>query len=519
MKATTEKIPLVYSCSGCSSAAQMANYLAVKMDRSGVAEMSCIAGIGGHRKSLVQTALSGRRIITIDGCPLACAKACLAHYQVIPDLPVELTGRGVCKKNHHDFDTAEADLLLNQLIAEVQGLSAKTYRQNDTPSLPGLPTVEENSNPVLIREVTCSRQLKTFIDFSYRLYQGNPFYVPQLKKDMRDTFSKTKNPAFTFCEARYWLAYKEDKVVGRVAAIINYAFIEKSNNWLMRFGWLDFEEDEAIVKALLGEVETWAIKKGMTAVHGPLGFTNFDYAGFLIRGFDQLGTFATIYNYPYYPLLLEQAGYGKAVDWVEYKIEVPGAVPEKLVKIAAIVEKRYQLRAVKVTTTKELLLYAPDIFRLINDAYADLYGTMALTEKLVAYYTRKYLAFIRPDFVSLVVDRQNELVAFGITMPSLSKALQKAKGSLYPFGFVHLLKAFKKNRLADLCLVAIRKDLQGKGVNAILMNELTAAYIKNGIAFAESNPELEDNKKVQSIWEYYSTVQHKRRRCYIKYLS
>ena len=363
------------------------------------------------------------------------------------------------------------------------------------------------------------KQLKAFIDFPYHLYQGNKYYVPQLKKDIEDTFSKNKNPAFEFCEAKYWLAYKGDKVVGRIAAIINHAFIEKWKNKYMRFGWMDFEEDEEIAKTLLDQAEMWAKEKGMTAVHGPLGFTNFDYAGLLIKGFNQLGTFATIYNYPYYPLFIERAGYRKDVDWVEYKIKLPDVMPEKLEKIAAIVQKRYYLRVVKVETAKEISRYAKDIFSLLNSAYAGLYGMVALNEKQIEYNTRKYLSFIRPDFVSLVVDKNGELAAFGITMPSLSLALQKAKGSIYPFGFIHVLKAFKKNNLADLCLVAVRKDLQGKGVNALLMHQLTRSYIKNGIEYAESNPELELNTKVQSIWEYYDTVQHKRRRCYIKYLQ
>jgi len=382
---------------------------------------------------------------------------------------------------------------------------------------PVIPSVKSRS--IIIKEVVNKKQFRAFIDFPYRLYQGNKYYVPQLRKDIEDTFSKSKNPAFEFCEVKYWLAYKGDKVVGRIAGIINYAFIEKWKNKYMRFGWIDFEEDEEIAKALLDQVEIWAKGKGMTAVHGPLGFSNFDYAGLLIEGFNQLGTFATIYNYPYYPLFIERAGYSKDVDWVEYKIKVPEVMSEKLVKIASIVEKRYNLSVVKARTTKDILPYAKDIFRLINSAYADLYGMVALNEKQIEYNTRKYLSFIRADFVSLVLDKNAELAAFGITMPSLSVALQKAKGNLYPFGFVHLLKAFRRNTLVDLYLVAVRKDLQGKGVNALLMNEMARSYIKNGIEFAESNPELELNTKVQSIWEYYDAVQHKRRRCYIKYLQ
>lgn len=525
IKTNNEGKPLVYSCSGCSSAAQMANYLAIKMDRSGTAEMSCIAGVGGNVKNLLRTATSGRKIIVIDGCPLACSKKCLGNHNIIPDMHFELTSFGVSKKQHEDFDMDEANHLLNKMETLISERNKKislrelrgTNLDGNSILNPAIPS--EKSNGIAIKEVVNKKHLREFIDFPNHLYRGNKYYVPQLKRDIEDTFNKNKNPAFDFCEAKYWLAYKGDKVVGRIAAIINHAFIEKWQNKFMRFGWLDFEEDEEILKALLGQAEVWAKEKGMIAVHGPLGFTNFDYAGLLIDGFNQLGTFATIYNFPYYPLFIERAGYSKDVDWLEYRIKLPDVVPEKLEKIAAIVQKRNHLQVVKAVTTKEILLYAKEIFALINSAYADLYGMVALTDKQIEYNTHKYLTFIRADFVSLVVDKNGELAAFGITMPSLSRALQKAKGSIYPFGFFHILKAFKKNSFADLCLVAVREDLQGKGVNAIIMNELTKSYIKNGIEFAESNPELEENTKVQSIWEYYDTVQHKRRRCYIKYLQ
>jgi hypothetical protein len=377
----------------------------------------------------------------------------------------------------------------------------------------------EEVSTISIKEVLDRKDLMIFINYPYTLYSGNKYYLPQLKKDVKATFDKSKNPALDFCEVRYWLAYRAGKVVGRVAGIINHAFIEKWKNKYLRFGWIEFEEDPLIANALLQQVEMWAREKGMTAVHGPLGFTNFDYTGLLVEGFDQLGTFAAIYNYPYFPELIECAGYRKDVDWVEYKIKIADEIPDKLVKIASIVERRNQLTVVKSKTRKDILPYAKAIFNLINSAYSDLYGVIQLTEKQIEYNIKKYFSFIRPDFVSLVLDKNGELAAFGITMPSLSLALQKANGHLYPFGFLHFLKAFKKNDSADLCLVAVRKDLQGKGVNALLMYQTNIAFIKNGIKYAESNPELELNTKVQSLWEYYDAVQHKRRRCYIKYLN
>ncbi|MDE3252988.1 MAG: GNAT family N-acetyltransferase [Bacteroidota bacterium] len=371
---------------------------------------------------------------------------------------------------------------------------------------------------ITIQEVTHKKQLEAFIRFPYRLYKNNPYYVPSLLFDERATLRKDKNPAFDDCEARYWLAYRNKKVVGRIAAIISHAFIEKWKHRYMRFGWIDFEDDPAIPQKLLHTVEAWAKEKGMTAVHGPMGFTDLDHEGMLVEGFDQLGTLAAIYNHPYYPEMLEELGYRKDADWVEYKITLPDSMPEKLEKMASIVRRRNKLEMVKASKAKEILPYAKDIFELINESYADLYGVVPLTEKQIAYYTQQYFSFIRPDFVPLVIDQQGKLVAFGITMPSLSHALQKAKGSLFPFGFMHLLKALKKNKQADLYLVAVKKELQGKGVNALLMHALTESYIKNGIRYAESNPELEMNTKVQSIWEHYEAIQHKRRRCYIKHL-
>ena len=257
----------------------------------------------------------------------------------------------------------------------------------------------------------------------------------------------------------------------------------------------------------------------MMAVHGPMGFTNFDHAGLLVMGFDKMGTFATSYNYSYYAMLLEKAGYEKEVDWLEFLVSIPAQVSEKLSKIAGIVERRNELQVLKRLSKKDILFYADDIFKMMNDSYADLHGMVPLSERQMVYCRKKYLSYIRPDFVSLVLDKNKKLAAFGITMPSMAAALQKANGSLFPFGFIHLLRAFKKNNLADLALVAVRKDLQGKGVNALLMHEMTKSYIRNGIRHAESNPELESNVSVQSLWQYYDSVNHKRRRCFIKQLS
>jgi len=370
-----------------------------------------------------------------------------------------------------------------------------------------------------IKEVTTKKQFNAFLDLPYRLYKHDPYHVPPLRFDEAATLNKKKNPAFDYCESRYWLAYKEGKVVGRIAGILNKAFVEKWKNKYVRFGWIDFENDIEIARALIEKVEEWAKELGYTALHGPLGFTDLDHEGMLVEGFDQLGTMAALYNHAYYPELIQQLGYVKDTDWVEYRIKVPDTVPEKLEKMAAIVERRLGLSVIKAKKPKEILPYAKPIFDLINAEYANLYGVTPLTEKQIAYYTKQYFGFMRTDFVSLILDKEGKLAAFGITMPSLSKALQKADGKLLPFGVFHILKAMKKNDTVDFLMIAIRKDLQDKGVNAILMLEMTKSYIKNGIKFAETNHELEDNTKVQSIWKSFDAKQHKRRRCFIKHIK
>lgn len=373
-------------------------------------------------------------------------------------------------------------------------------------------------NGIEIREVKTRKQMDQFISFPNQLYKGNSYYVPQLKKDLEATFNKSKNPAYDFCEARHWLAYKNGKLAGRIAAIINHSFINVWQKAYVRFGWIDFIEDENVVKALLLEVEHWAHERGMKAVHGPLGFSNFDYGGMLTSGFGETGTFVTIYNYPYYPVLLEKAGYQKETGWVEYRIKVPDSVPEKLVKAASIVERRLQLKTLRPKTKEEAFPYAEKIFLLFNSAYSGLFGIVPLTQRQIQFNIKKYLSFINPEFVSLVLDKNNELVAFGIAIPSLSKALQKSKGKLFPLGFLYLMRALRKNTVVDLLLIAIRKDLQGKGVNALVMRDITDAAIQRGIQYAESNPELEENSKVQTLWDYYESTQHKSRSCFIKYL-
>ena len=371
---------------------------------------------------------------------------------------------------------------------------------------------------VEIKRVTKKSELKRFIRFNYEFYKNNPYAVPDLYDDMLGTFSPKKNAAFEFCEADYFLAYREDRIVGRVAAIINHRANEQWQKKTVRFGWIDFIDDLEVSRALIGAVKQWGKERGMDTIEGPLGFTDMDAEGMLIEGFDQLSTMATIYNYPYYPQHMEKLGMEKSADWVEMKIYVPDEIPEKHKRISDIIARKYNLHVRKLTSKREVLRsgLAHDIFRLINDAYAPLFNFSRMTERQIDQYVRMYVPVLDLRMVSIVENEQNEIVAVGISMASLSEALQKAKGRLLPFGWFYLLKAlfWKRPKMLDLLLVGVRPDYQNKGVNALLFTDLIPVYQQLGFEYAESNPELELNEKVQNQWQYFKTEQHKRRRCF-----
>lgn len=371
---------------------------------------------------------------------------------------------------------------------------------------------------VEIKKVTTKAELKKFIRFNYEFYKDNPYSVPDLYDDMLNTFSPQKNAAFEFCEADYFLALRDGKIVGRVAAIINRRANDTWNKHTVRFGWIDFIDDIEVSTALINTVKEWGRERGMTEIEGPLGFTDMDAEGMLIKGFDQLSTMATIYNYPYYPQHMERLGMEKSADWVEMKIYVPDHIPEKHQRISQIIARKYNLHIRKIKSKKEIREtgIAHDIFRLINDAYTPLFGYSRMTERQIDQYVKMYVPVLDLRMVSIVENEQNEIVAVGISMASLSRALQKAKGRLLPFGWFHLLKAlmWKRPKVLDLLLVAVRPDYQGKGVNALLFTDLIPVYKELGFEYAESNPELEMNEKVQNQWQYFKTEQHKRRRCF-----
>ena len=373
---------------------------------------------------------------------------------------------------------------------------------------------------IVIKEVTGKKELRQFIRFNIDLYKGNPYHVPSLIYDEMMTLDRKQNPAFEVCDAIYFLAYKGDRIVGRIAGIINRRSNEVWNQKRARFGFVDFIDDDEVVDALFNAVRQWAKQQGMEELCGPMGFTDLDHEGMLVHGFDQLGTMATIYNHPYYPQQLERMGFVKDQDWHEFKVYVPDCVPEKHLRIGEIVKRKYGLKVVKCKSKKEVMPYARPLFETLNISYAPLYGFSPLTDKQIDYYINMYIPMLRLDLLTLIVrEEDNAVVGFGISIPSLSRALQKSKGQLWPFGWFHLLKALRsKPEIVDLYLMGVLPEYQSKGVNALLFNDLIPIYKSLGVVYAESNPELESNNAVQAQWDYFKREHHKTRRVFIQQL-
>lgn len=381
---------------------------------------------------------------------------------------------------------------------------------------------------VEIKKVSSKHDLKTFIEFHYELYKGNQYDAPNLYSDELHTLSKETNAAFEFCEAEYYLAYKDGRLVGRVAAIINHRYNEQWQRKAVRFGWIDLVNDADVMRALLGAVENYGREKGMTEIIGPLGFTDMDPEGMLIKGFDQLGTMATIYNYEYYPQLMEQMeGYEKDNDYVEYKAFVPkGDMPEKFSKVAQMVEKRYNLHCPRL---KRSQVFGPDgygrkVLEVVNKTFGNLYGYSQMTDRQIDTYVKEYFKFFSMDMLCVIEDwntPDHKVVGVGISIPSLTRALQKCrKGRLWPFGWWHLFRALylKKTDIVDCLLVGVLEEYRPKGANALLFYHLIPVYQKYGFKWGETHVHMESNTAVQAQWQYLENEQHKRRRCYKKAL-
>ena len=374
---------------------------------------------------------------------------------------------------------------------------------------------------VTVRAIPATKkELSRYVQFGIDLYKGNPYFVPPLIFDDVNTLLPEKNPAFDFSEAQSFMAYRDGKPAGRITAIINRMLNEKTGRKEARFGFVDFVDDPEVSGALFKAAEDWSRERGMDDIIGPMGFSDMDHEGMLVEGFDEMGTMATIYNYPYYPAHMERMGYRKDTDWIEFRITIPERLPEKMERIAEIVLNKYDLRIKKFTSAKKIKeQYGEALFKLINEAYAELYGYSPLTDKQISYYIDMYLGFLKLDYVSIVVDRDDNLIGVGISMPSMTKALQKSQGKLFPFGWWHMLKALKgHNDVVDLMLIAVRPEYQSKGVNSLFFYDLCNLFIRDGVKYAETNLELEENIHVQSQWEYFERRQHRHRRAYRKSL-
>ena len=370
---------------------------------------------------------------------------------------------------------------------------------------------------IIIEEVN-PKKLKPFIKFPFELYKGNPYYVPPIIDFELSTLSPKKNPAFSHAKAKYWLAKMDGKTVGRIAGII--LDMEAEEKGLMRIGWVDFIDDPEVSKALFETAIEWGKTFGIKGVHGPMGFTDLDFEGLLIEGFDQLASQAAIYNYPYYKDHFERFGFEKACDWVEVHGTLP-PMPKRLQRTAEIVSSRFKLTSKKFKKTKDLLPFGKGVFDVLNESYKDLYGYYPLTDQQIDYYIKLYFGFIRKEFVSIIVNEKDEVVAFAISLPSLSKAFQKAKGHLYPFGFISVLKAFYSNQHLDMFLIGVKPAYQKMGANAVIFHDILNVYTQKGVNYVSTGPMLENNRGVLNLWNDYQDHLKEvvRRRCFIKRMN
>lgn len=372
--------------------------------------------------------------------------------------------------------------------------------------------------PLTITEVKSKSDRLAFVKFPISLYKDSPYYVPSLVLDELGTIDEKKNPAFDFCEQKLFLAYKNNEVVGRIAAIINHQANEVWQQKNARFGFVDFIDDNEVVDALFAAAFAWAKEKGMENIIGPMGYTDLDHEGLLIEGYDKVSTMSTTYSYPYYREQIERLGFEKDADWKEFLIPVPEKFPDRHLRISKIVSEKYGLKILKFKNLKQITPYIEKLFNVLNRAYAPLYGFAPLTQKQIDYYVKMYVPLLRWDIVTIIIEEAtDEVVAFGIAVPSLSKALQKSRGKLFPLGWFHLLKALKgRNNMGDLMLMGVAPEYQGKGVNAMIFIDFIESVNRCKMKYVESNPELEMNSKMTSLWDGFDAVNHKRRRAYIR---
>ena len=373
---------------------------------------------------------------------------------------------------------------------------------------------------VTVKVAKTRREIREFVLFPVKLYKNDPYYVPDMVGDQINDLMPDRNPAFEYCEARCFLAYRNGKIVGRAAGILNKRANEKNNVNYLRFAFFDFIDDPEVTDALYAALADYARELGCVAIHGPQGFSDMDREGMLVEGFDRLSQFYVYYNHPYYLDHMARLGFVKEVDWVEYLIHIPDEVPEKLAKLVERTRKHMSLEIRDLSIKKNLPKYLHDVFELYNEAYQVLFGMVPLTPKQIEKYTHEFLPLVNNKTTCLVYNDKDEMVGFGVGAPSLSRANQKTRGRLFPFGWIPTLRALKgKNDRLDLFLIAVRPDLKGAGVNLVIVEDLLKKAIQNGVKYAETGPQLEMNKNVLSQWRLFNADQHKRRRCFIRMLD
>lgn len=371
-----------------------------------------------------------------------------------------------------------------------------------------------------IKEVKTKKDLKTFAAFNEKMYRDVPQAIPDLISDEIDNFTPSKNPAFEYAESRQWLAYKDGKCVGRIGAIISHKANKKWNRKRIRFTRVDFIDDYEVSEALFNTVEDWGRERGLDAVHGPMGFCDLDQEGMLLEGFEYKGMFITINNAPYYKEHLEKLGYSKSVDWIEMRIDIPKEVPNILTIMSNRVQEENNLRIYFAKNRRELKKYIPQIFDVVNDTYKHLYGEVELTDVQIKKYVSQFILLVNCRYAGMVFNQNNEMIGFGLTVPSIADAVKKSRGRLFPFGWIRILHApFSKPDTLELYLVGVKDEYRNKGVPAILIEAQMRHAIEDGVVWAETGPMLEKNVKVQSLWKRFDKIQHRRRRCWIKELS
>ncbi len=368
-----------------------------------------------------------------------------------------------------------------------------------------------------IKEIKTRKELKEFVRFPNKLYRGHPNYVPAIINQDIKTLTQGQNPAAKNCKTALWMAYRDGQPVGRIAGIINHDFYYKWGKNYARFGWMDFVEDFEVASALIETVENWAMENGVEAINGPLGFTDFDPEGVLIEGFDEKATIIERYNHPYYGKFLEELGYSKHADWVEYEVKIPSEVPEKVKRTAEFVISRYGLKIKKIRKISEVLPYIDQVFDIINNIYGLIYGFVPITKEISNFYLTRFAPLIDPDMVSIITDKDDKVVAFAVTMPSYSEVFQKSGGNALKLRWLLLKGEQRKTRTADMYFIGVRPDYNSKGVSAALFYEIGKTMIAKGFTKAETNLEYESNFAVRSLWDHFEHRQHKRRRCYLKY--